>query len=70
MDGSAKNRCKLVTVNEVAELCGVSPTTVRRLADRGATPPTVSLGRLVKFQKAQIEKWIADGCPDMRRGRR
>jgi len=62
---------KLLPVPDVAELCGIAPETVRRLTDRGAMPKPVRLGRAVRYRLADIETWIADGCPDLsKRGRK
>ena len=42
---------RLLTVPEVAEICGVAPETVRRLTDRGAMPQPVRLGRAVRYRE-------------------
>ncbi len=60
---------RLGTVKDVAELCGVSVEHVRRLADRGAIPKPIRLGRSVRFNLEQIESWLANGCPDLRKQR-
>lgn len=57
---------KLLTVPETAELCGISDEHVRRMTDRGAMPKPVRLGRSVRYVLGDLEKWIADGCPDLR----
>ena len=56
----------LLTVPDVAEICGIAPETVRRLTDRGAMPKPVRLGRAVRYRLPELEAWIADGCPDLR----
>ena len=61
---------RLLTVPEVAEICGVASETVRRLTDRGAMPMPVRLGRSVRYRIDEIEAWISDGCPDLSKGRR
>ena len=61
---------RLLTVPEVAEICGVAPETVRRMTDRGAMPAPVRLGRAVRYRLDQIESWIEAGCPDLSKGGR
>ena len=68
---------RLLTVPEVAEICGVAPETVRRLTDRGAMPQPVRLGRAVRYREdgtdetKAIEPWVEAGCPDLsKRGRK
>lgn len=55
----------LLTVPEVAEICGIAPETVRRLTDRGAMPRPCRLGRAVRYRLDEIEQWIQDNCPDL-----
>ena len=63
----AKVEGALLDVQEVASLLAVSERTVYRLADRGKMPPPVRLGALVRWSRAGIENWIAEGCPSVRR---
>jgi excisionase family DNA binding protein len=58
----------LLDVRQVAAVLGCSPRHVYRLADAGKMPKPVRLGALVRWSKATIEKWIADGCPHCRKG--
>lgn len=49
----------LLTVTDVAEILGVTPRTVRRIADRGELP-RVRLGRRsVRFEQSAVEEFIA-----------
>ena len=63
---------RLLTVLEVAKICGVAPETVRRLTDRGSMPMPVRLGRAVRYisegddKTKAIRPWIDSGCPDLR----
>jgi prophage regulatory protein len=50
-----------------AELLGVSSRHVRRLVDAGRCPPPVRLGGCVRWPRAAVEAWIADGCPNCRK---
>lgn len=57
---------RMVGVREIAELCKVSERTVYRLADAGRMPPGVKLGALRRWDLAEVEGWIDDGCPPVR----
>jgi len=64
----AELSAKLLDVQAVAEMLGCSVRHVYRLADRGAMPSPLRLGSLVRWSKASVETWIADGCPSCRKG--
>lgn len=49
-----------LTVNEVAEMLGLSKDIVYRLAREG-TLPSVKAGSRVLFHRPSIEKWLAGG---------
>lgn len=53
----------LLDVRDVAALLNVSTRSVLRLADRGAMPRAVKLGKLRRWQKKEILAWIDGGCP-------
>jgi len=65
---SADASAKLLNVQAVAEMLGVSTRTVYRLSDSGRMPAPLKLGALVRWSKTAIEQWIAGGCPSCRRG--
>ena len=56
----------LIDIEAVAEMLQISSRTVRRLVDAGRAPAPRRLGSLIRFSRAEIEKWIADGCPRCR----
>ena len=58
----------MLTIKGVATTCGVSDRHFRRLVDSGAAPQPVRLGRLLRWPRAQIEAWIANGCQPVRGG--
>lgn len=58
---------ELLDVVTVAELCGCSARTVRRLADAGRMPRPLRLGSLVRWRRAELEAWIGAGCPPLDR---
>jgi prophage regulatory protein len=55
---------RLLAVNGVALLLGVSARHVYRLADAGKMPRPVKLGGAVRWDRLAIADWIAAGCPD------
>lgn len=57
----------LLDVGDVARLLKCSRRHVWRLADYGAMPGKIKLGALVRFNRAAVEKWLSDGCPNMRK---
>ena len=47
------------TVDELAQLLRCSPKHVRRLARDGEVPGAMRCGRLVRFAKAAVDRWLA-----------
>ena len=60
----------MLTVRDLAHLLQCSPRTVYRLNDAGHLPRPVRLGALLRWPRAAIETWIAQGCPNPDRGAR
>ena len=57
----------LLTVRQVATMLGCSARHVYRLSDRGAMPRPTKLGDvLVRWNRSDIEAWVADGCKPIR----
>lgn len=56
----------LLDVDAVAGMCGCSTRHVRRLADAGRMPSPFKLGALLRWRKADLDEWIADGCRPVR----
>lgn len=54
---------RLLAVDDVAAMLGVSGRHVYRLADGGRMPRPVKLGGAVRWDRQAIESWIANGCP-------
>lgn len=59
---------RLLTVQDMAAILNCSARTVYRLVDSGKMPPPCRLGGLVRWSRAAIDAWIADGCPACGRG--
>ncbi len=57
----------MLSVDDIATTyLGCSTRHVYRLADSGRMPRPIKLGSLVRWPRAVIEQWIADGCPNIR----
>ena len=57
----------MLTVHQVAQMLNCSARTIYRLTDSGRMPRPVKLNALVRWPKAVVERWIADGCPNVRK---
>lgn len=57
----------LLSVGEVSKIVGVCERTIWRLKDSGRMPAPVKVGRSVRWRRADIESWIACGCPSANR---
>lgn len=55
---------RLLAVDDVAAMLGVSARHVYRLSDVGRMPRPVKLGGAVRWDRVSISDWIAAGCPD------
>ena len=53
----------MLTPDDVARLLGCSKRTVRRMVAKGQVPEPVRIGRLIRWPREVIAKWIAGGCP-------
>jgi len=61
---------KLLDAKGVAVLLDVSLRTIWNMRDSGRIPKPVKVGRLCRWRRAEIERWIKDGCPKCRPTRR
>ena len=57
----------LLDVRAVAAVIGCSERNVYRLADAGKMPRPLKIGALVRWRRADIDAWLAAGCPAVRR---
>jgi len=60
-------RPPLIDVKEFAAKLSCNPKHVRRMADSGRCPPAIRLGGLRRWSRKEVDDWIADGCPVVRR---
>ena len=61
-DGQALGRLAL-SADEVAALLGISRAHVWKLASTGRLPKPVRLGRAVRWDRKNLEAWLAAGAP-------
>ncbi len=57
----------LLGVRAVAKMLDCSTRHVYRLTDAGRLPSPLKLGALVRWRRADIDNWLAAGCPAVRR---
>lgn len=65
--GGQGMKATLVNIDAVASLLMCSARTVWRLRDGGRIPAPLNVGRCVRWRLADLEAWLAAGCPDVRR---
>lgn len=53
-----------LAAEEVAEALGISRAHVFRLASSGRLPRSFRLGRAVRWDKAELQAWVAAGAPN------
>ena len=61
-DTTAREPAALLDVRAVAAMCGCSSRHIYRLSDAGKMPRPLRIGRLIRWRRAALETWIADGC--------
>jgi len=57
----------LIDVHDVAAMLKCSPRHVWRLADAGKMPRPYKIGALCRWDRATVERWVAEGCPACRK---
>lgn len=53
----------LLDVRQVATLLGCSQRHIYRLCDAKQMPQPIRLRTLVRWNRQELEDWIAEGCP-------
>ena len=66
IDTATTEPARLLDVNAVAALLGVSSRHVHGLADSGRMPRPLKLGGARRWDRVAIEQWVSDGCPATR----
>ena len=56
----------LLSIDDLAHLLSVSKRNVWRLRSAGEMPAPLYIGRLVRWRREEIERWIAAGMPGRR----
>ncbi len=54
---------QMLTADELAALLKVSRRTIWRMRSSGQLPRPIKVGGAVRWRLADIEVWIAEGCP-------
>lgn len=62
--GQAAAKAFAVGTKTLAEMLGVSTRHVQRMDAAGKLPCPLRLGRSVRWSVAELDHWIAAGCPD------
>ncbi|TXH13088.1 MAG: DNA-binding protein [Hyphomicrobiaceae bacterium] len=68
-DGIAKQSVspELLTTKQAAELLGLGERTLWRYSNSGRAPAPIRIGSTVRYRRAELLEWIADGCPAIKR---
>lgn len=53
---------KLLSVRQVADLLCISERSIFRLVDAAKMPKPIRLGRAIRWNREEVETWIASGC--------
>lgn len=53
----------LINAEELARIMDISERTLWRLLSGGKVPQPVRVGRNTRWRLAEVEEWIARGCP-------
>jgi len=54
----------LISDVQGARMAGISRRSWHRLRSAGKLPPSIKLGRSIRWRRADVEQWITWGCPD------
>ena len=53
----------MITARQLAVLLQVSTRQVWRMLSAGRVPTPIRVGGIVRWRMAEVENWIAEGCP-------
>ena len=57
---------KLLNVQELAALLNVPVSWVYQRSRRNAIPIARRVGKYLRFDPAEVERWVHDGCPEVK----
>ncbi|MGI8946671.1 MAG: helix-turn-helix domain-containing protein [Ornithinimicrobium sp.] len=57
---TASAEMMFLTVQEVADLLRVSPGTARAWAAKGEGPPSIRLGKQIRYRPEKVEEWVQE----------
>lgn len=60
MEQTIEKARPLMTIKELAELLGVSVSTIIRWSDAGEIPAPMTIGGSVRWKRATIEAWLSE----------
>ena len=55
----------MITARQLAVLLQVSTRQVWRMLSAGRVPKPIRVGGIVRWRMAEVENWIAEGCPSL-----
>lgn len=61
--GQPKTDSVLIDVKKVATILGCSQRHIYRLCDSQLMPQPIRLRSLVRWNRVELEDWVAQGCP-------
>lgn len=63
MQNENEIRTAVYSKSDLARHLGISVRHLEKLVQHGIVPQPVRLGRCIRFVRAGIDEWLADGCP-------
>lgn len=61
---------ELMSQGDLADLLGAHPRTIRRMELAGEIPASISVGRLKRWRRSEVQEWLDNGRPRRRARRR
>ena len=58
-----ENETALLDVKEASRLCSISAPMLYKLNAAGNLPAPIKIGKLMRWRRKEILKWINAGCP-------
>lgn len=59
MDRTELQHLELLTLRQLAEVLQISQRNARALAAKGALPRPIRVGRLVRWRREAVERWLS-----------